>query len=63
MKYSDIQIRNCLALGEDQNWEFMELDFKGNYLTSPSLNEIADEIIAFANSGGGVILFCVTEHG
>ena len=59
----DREIRQRLELGEDSRWEFMQVEFAGTRLASPSRDDIADEMIAFANADGGWLLMGVTDHG
>ena len=63
MTYSDEEIERQLRLGEDSNWEFKEVYFAGNRPTSPIRSDWADEIAAFANADGGVLLCGVTDEG
>ena len=63
MTYSDEDIAHQLRLGEDSHWEFKQIEFAGNQPKSPSRHDLADEIAAFANSDGGVLLCGVTERG
>ena len=63
MNYSDEHIVHQLRLGEDSHWEFKQIEFAGNQPKSPSRHDLADEIAAFANSDGGVLLCGVTEKG
>ncbi len=63
MTYSEEEIRNQLQLAEDSIWEFKAVVFTGNKPTSPSRNDLADEIAAFANADGGVLLCGVTDDG
>ena len=63
MTYSDKEIRRRRQLGEDSGWEFKEVVFAGNHPTGPSRNTWADEIAAFANARGGVLLCEVTDDG
>ena len=62
MTYSD-EIRRQLRLAEDSTWEFKAVEFADNRLRSPSRQELADEIAAFANADGGVLLCGVTDDG
>ncbi len=59
----DDDIRRQLRLGEDSRWEFKQIEFNGNTPTSPRRNELADELGAFANSSGGIMLCGVTDDG
>ena len=63
MTYSDEEIRHQLQLGEDSTWEFKAVEFAGNRPRSPSRDDLADEIAAFANADGGVLLCGVTDEG
>ena len=63
MTYSDEDITRQLQLGEDSHWEFKEIKFSGIHPRSPSRNDWADEIAAFANGNGGVLLCGVTDEG
>ena len=63
MRYSDQNILRQLQLGEDSLWEFKQVAFAGDRLTSPRRDDLADEIAAFANAEGGVLLCGVTDQG
>ena len=63
MSFSDEDIALQLRLGEDSRWEFKQIEFSGSRPKSPSRNDLADEIAAFANSDGGVLLCGVTDRG
>ena len=63
MSFSDEEIRRQLRLGEDSRWEFKEIRFAGNVPKTPSRDDLADEIAAFANTEGGVLLCGVTDAG
>lgn len=63
MVISDAEIRERLRLGEDSAWEFKQMEFNGNRPTSPRRDELADEMVAFANSSGGILLCGVTDEG
>ena len=63
MRYRDEDIQRQLRLGEDSHWEFKQVVFAGNRLTSPRRHDLADEIAAFANAEGGVLLCGVTDQG
>ena len=60
---SDEHVRRQLRLGEDGRWEFKQIRFRGNKPVSPSRNDLADEIGAFANASGGILLCGVTDFG
>lgn len=63
MTVSDEQIRQQLQLGEDNNWEFKRIEFKGTNPTSPKRSDLADELTAFANADGGILLLGVDDDG
>ncbi len=63
MSYSSEQIPEQLSLGEDSNWEFKQIEFKGDRPISPSRDDLADEIAAFTNANGGILLCGVTDGG
>ena len=61
--FSDEEIGRQLRLGEDSAWEFKRIEFAGARLRGPRPDDLADEIAAFANSDGGVLLCGVTDDG
>ena len=63
MTHSDEEIQRRLRLGEDSAWEFKQVEFSGERPTSPRRDDWADEIAAFANASGGVLLCGVTDDG
>jgi predicted HTH transcriptional regulator len=63
MNFSDEEIRSQMRLGEDSHWEFKEIEFAGDVPRSPRRDDLADEIAAFANTDGGVMLCGVTDSG
>ena len=63
MSINESEIRQRLRLREDSRWEFKQLEFRGNRLASPSRNELAEEIVSFANADGGMLLCGVTDDG
>ena len=63
MPYSDDEIRSRLRLGEDSGWEFKEVEFRGSRPARGPRDDWADEVAAFANASGGVLLFGVTDRG
>ena len=58
---SDIERR--LRLGEDGRWEFKQVEFVDSRLKAPRQQDLADELAAFANGRGGVLLCGVTDDG
>ena len=63
MTYSDKDIRLRLELGEDSGWEFKSVDFRGSRPVGPKRDDWGNEIAAFANTHGGVILCGVSDDG
>ena len=63
MSFSTEEIRSRLRLGEDSSWEFKQFEFRGDRPNSPSRNSLADELAAFANGNGGVMLCGVADDG
>ena len=61
--FSDEEIGRQLQLGEDSAWEFKRIEFVSTRLRGPRPDDLADEIAAFANSDGGVLLCGVTDDG
>ena len=59
----DEDFRQRLELGEDSRWEFKQIEFAGIRPTSPARDDLADEMIAFANANGGVLLLGVADDG
>ena len=60
---TDAGIRRRLRLGEDSGWEFKQIEFSGDRATSPRREDLADEMAAFANANGGVLLCGVSDDG
>ena len=50
-----------VRLGEDSAYEFKSLTVKGNKVDQPGRDSVADELAAFANAGGGIIVFGVAD--
>ena len=63
MTYSTHEILDRIAAREDSRWEFKQVGFAGEKLRSPKRDVLADEIAAFANARGGVLLCGVTDGG
>ena len=63
MNFSDEDIKRQMRLGEDNHWEFKEIEFAGDVPKSPRRADLADEFAAFANTDGGVVLCGVTNSG
>lgn len=61
--FSDEEISRQLQLGEDSVWEFKQIQFSGHRPRQPRPDDLADEIAAFANSDGGILLCGVTDQG
>ena len=56
-------IARRLHLGEDSRWEFKQIAFRGDRPVEPRSRDLADELAAFANANGGVMLCGVTDAG
>ena len=56
-------IAHRLHLGEDSRWEFKQIAFRGDSPVEPRSRDLADELAAFANANGGVMLCGVTDAG
>ena len=63
MPFTAADISRQLRLGEDSGWEFKQIEFNGDRPVSPRRDDLADEMGAFANAGGGVMLCGVTDAG
>ena len=63
MKHSNEQIAEYLRLGEDQSREFKRIEFRGDKPIKPSRNELANEIVGFANGDGGDLICSVDDNG
>lgn len=63
MTFDAADLRARILLGEDSRWEFKELVFRGDRLVGPKPDALADELAAFANGRGGVLLLGVTDSG
>ncbi len=59
----DEDIRRLLQLGENGWWEFMQIAFSNDAPISPRRDDLADELGAFANANGGIVLCGVTDSG
>ena len=63
MSHSVADIMRRLRLGEDSHWEFKRVEFRGDRPSGPKRDDWADEIGAFANTDGGVMLCGVDDDG
>ena len=63
MRYGAEELLQRLRLGEDSGWELKEIRFSGDEPKGPARDDWANEIAAFANAGGGVLLCGVTDDG
>ena len=63
MSYSVADIERRLRLGEDSHWESKQIEFRENRPSGPKRDDWADEIAAFANTDGGVMLCGVADDG
>ncbi len=63
MNITDSDVRRRLQLGEDSRWEFKQIEFVDDHPNSPSRDDFADEMTAFANTKGGILLCGVSDSG
>ena len=63
MNYSAEDIERQLRSGEDSGWEFKQVELAGEVAKRSTRNDWADEIAAFANAAGGMLLVGVTDSG
>ena len=63
MNYRVEEIESRLRSGEDSGWEFKQVEFAGDPPRRPTRGDWADEIAAFANAAGGVVLAGVADDG
>ena len=63
MNYRVEEIESRLRSGEDSGWEFKQVEFAGDRPRRPTRDDWADEIAAFANAAGGVVLAGVADDG
>lgn len=55
------ELLHQIRLGEDSAYEFKALTIKGNKVEQPHRSGVADELAAFANSGGGFLVLGVND--
>jgi len=58
---SNEELLSKIRLGEDSVLELKVIQFRGDKISGPSRNEIADELAGFANSNDGVLLLGVDD--
>ena len=63
LSHSDEDILRQLDLGEDSHWEFKRIENAGTRPSRPRRDDLADEIAAFANARGGVLLCGGADDG
>ena len=61
--YDETDIRERIRLGEDSGCEFKQIEFAEDTPRRPRRDDLADEIAALANAGGGLLLCGVTDDG
>lgn len=59
--FSAAQLLEKIGAGESSTVEFKEVRIAGNTVKNPGRSDLADEIAAFANHQGGVIIFGVSD--
>lgn len=57
-----VELIEKIRLGEDSFLELKEVRFAGGKLRGPAQEDLADELAAFANSAGGVLLLGVEDR-
>ena len=63
LPFPDDVVERHIGLGEDSGWEFRQIEFRGGRVAGRERDAWANEIVAFANAGGGVFLLGVTDEG
>ena len=63
MRLTVDEIESQLRSGEDSDWEFKQVEFVGDQPKQPTRDKWVDEIAAFANTTGGVLLASVGDDG
>ena len=58
---NELQLLRQIRLGEDGRLEFKEVRFRGPALAAPKRDDLADELAAFANSEGGLVVLGVND--
>lgn len=61
MRESTERLRRRIDQGEDGSLELKEVLFAGSRISGPRRNELADELAAFANGGGGAVILGVRD--
>ena len=61
MIWTSDQLLERLQLGEDSRVEFKEAFFRGDAVEAPKRKDIANELAAFGNGGGGTLIFSVSD--
>ena len=62
MRESSERLLRRIRLGKDGATEFREVAFSGGKIAVPARDELADELAAFANARGGVLVLGVAEE-
>ena len=63
MKVAVGDIEAQLQLAEDSYWEFKQIEFRADRPVAPKRDDLADEIAAFANAEGGILVCGVSDGG
>lgn len=58
---NDQELIRRIRLGEDGGLELKEVRFEGKRIAGPRRDDLADDLAAFANSRGGVLILGVTD--
>ncbi len=59
--FTATQIKAKIRSGENSGVEFKEARISGDKVTAPERNKLSDEIAAFANQSGGLIVFGIED--
>lgn len=61
MRLAHLELLKKIRLGEDSFLELKEVRFAGDKLRGPSQDDLADELAAFANHAGGMLMLGVAD--
>jgi predicted HTH transcriptional regulator len=61
MRLSRTELLAKIRLGEDSSLKFREVYFAGSKITGPLLDDLANELAAFANGSGGLLVLGVDD--
>jgi predicted HTH transcriptional regulator len=58
---NNVELLKKITLGEDSQIEYKAIYFKGDKISDPSRDDLADELAAFANANNGVIVLGIDD--